>query len=124
MNISNYEKGNIFNHDEKRTRKLLLHKKEIIKINENIKLPDENYLSFIDANNNLIYYKYSNLPSNLKGIRIWIERYENNKKSEHNTVETYAGGNNISISIIEEIKNQFTMLSDNKVEINLNFGIF
>ena len=38
MHISHYEQGNIFNHDEKRTRKLLLHKKEIIKINENIKL--------------------------------------------------------------------------------------
>ncbi len=30
--ISQYEKGNIFNHEETRTRKLLLHKKEIIKL--------------------------------------------------------------------------------------------
>lgn len=30
--ISPYEKGNIFNHDEERTRKLLLHKKEIKKL--------------------------------------------------------------------------------------------
>ena len=32
MHISNYEKGNIFNHDETRTRKLLMHKKEINKL--------------------------------------------------------------------------------------------
>jgi len=32
MHISAYEKGNIFNHEETRTRKLLLHKKEILKI--------------------------------------------------------------------------------------------
>ncbi len=36
--IAKYEEGNIFNHDERRTRKLLLHKKEILKIKENIKL--------------------------------------------------------------------------------------
>ena len=30
--ISHYEQGNIFNHDETRSRKLLLHKKEILKI--------------------------------------------------------------------------------------------
>ena len=34
MYIGKYEEGNIFNHDERRERKLLLHKKEILKINE------------------------------------------------------------------------------------------
>ena len=34
MYIAKYEEGNIFNHDERRERKLLLHKKEIIKLNE------------------------------------------------------------------------------------------
>ncbi|NLC48500.1 MAG: SsrA-binding protein SmpB [Tenericutes bacterium] len=32
MYIAKYEEGNIFNHDERRERKLLLNKKEIIKI--------------------------------------------------------------------------------------------
>ena len=32
--IAKYEAGNQFNHDEHRTRKLLLHKKEIMKLNE------------------------------------------------------------------------------------------
>ncbi len=36
MHISAYEKGNIFNHEETRTRKLLLHKKEILKIRDKI----------------------------------------------------------------------------------------
>lgn len=36
MHISPYENGNIFNHEETRTRKLLLHKKEIIKLNDKI----------------------------------------------------------------------------------------
>lgn len=38
MHISKYEEGNIFNHDELRTRKLLLHKKEILKINNKLTL--------------------------------------------------------------------------------------
>ena len=36
--ISAYDKGNIFNHEETRTRKLLMHKKEIIKLNNKIVL--------------------------------------------------------------------------------------
>jgi len=36
MHISPYDKGNVFNHEETRTRKLLLHKKEILKIRERI----------------------------------------------------------------------------------------
>ncbi len=34
--IATYEQGNIFNHDETRTRKLLLNKKEILKLNNKI----------------------------------------------------------------------------------------
>ena len=36
MYIAKYEEGNIFNHDERRERKLLLHKNEILKIAHNI----------------------------------------------------------------------------------------
>jgi SsrA-binding protein len=38
MHIALYEKGNIFNHKEDRQRKLLLHKKEIIKLSTKVKL--------------------------------------------------------------------------------------
>ena len=38
MFISHYKEGNIFNHLETRSRKLLMHKKEILKLNDKIKL--------------------------------------------------------------------------------------
>ena len=38
MHISSYENGNIFNHEETRSRKLLLHKKEILKLYNKIRL--------------------------------------------------------------------------------------
>ena len=34
MYIAKYEEGNIFNHEERRTRKLLLHKEEIKRLKE------------------------------------------------------------------------------------------
>ena len=38
MFISKYDEGNRFNHDERRTRKLLLHKHEIIKLDKEVEL--------------------------------------------------------------------------------------
>ena len=38
MHVSRYEQGGIFNHDETRTRKLLLNKREILKLKEKITL--------------------------------------------------------------------------------------
>ena len=38
MHISPYEKGNIFNHKETRDRKLLLHKKEILKLRDKLEI--------------------------------------------------------------------------------------
>ena len=38
MYIAKYEEGNIFNHEERRERKLLLHKQEINKLNKQIEL--------------------------------------------------------------------------------------
>lgn len=38
MFISHYKEGNIFNHNETRTRKLLLHKHEILKLNDKIRI--------------------------------------------------------------------------------------
>ena len=38
MHISKYEQGNIFNHDETRSRKLLLHKSEIEKLKKELEL--------------------------------------------------------------------------------------
>ena len=38
MYIAEYKQGNIFNHEETRSRKLLLHKKEIKKISQAIEI--------------------------------------------------------------------------------------
>lgn len=38
MFIGEYKEGNIFNHQETRTRKLLMHKNEIVKLNNKVKL--------------------------------------------------------------------------------------
>ena len=38
MHISRYEAGNIFNHEETRTRKLLAHKKEIYKMKNKLNI--------------------------------------------------------------------------------------
>ena len=38
MFVSNYDKGNIYNESETRSRKLLLHKNEILKLNNDVQL--------------------------------------------------------------------------------------
>ena len=38
MHISKYDYGNIFNHDEDREKKLLMEKREIIKLGQKVKL--------------------------------------------------------------------------------------
>lgn len=38
MYIAKYDKGNIFNHEERRTRKLLLHKSEIAKLKKAVEM--------------------------------------------------------------------------------------
>lgn len=38
MYIGVYKQGNVFNHEETRTRKLLMHKREILKLNDKIRL--------------------------------------------------------------------------------------
>lgn len=38
MHISRYDEGSTFNHEETRTRKLLFHKKQILKLNDSIRL--------------------------------------------------------------------------------------
>lgn len=38
MHISHYDQGNRFNHEETRTRKLLMHKKEILKLKDKLEI--------------------------------------------------------------------------------------
>ena len=55
MFVGQYKEGNIFNHSETRTRKLLLHKKEIKKISQDIELKG---LTVVPLK---LYFKDSNL---------------------------------------------------------------
>ncbi len=69
MFISQYEEGNIFNHEENRTRKLLLNKREINKIKD--KLEIEGY-SFIPLK---VYFK-NNKAKLLIGIAKGKKNYD------------------------------------------------
>ncbi len=77
MNISAYEQGNIYNKDPLRTRKLLLHKKEIFKLQELIK---QKGLSIIPIT---LYFSENKVKLELgvgKGKKLFDKREEIAKK--------------------------------------------
>ncbi len=89
MHISPYEKGNIFNHKETRERKLLLHKKEIVKLFSKVKLdgltiiPLEVYIS-----NGLAKLKIGLC----KGKKLYDKREDiKNKDIQRNLQKNYKG---------------------------------
>ena len=71
MYIAKYEEGNIFNHDERRTRKLLLHKKEIKKLEE--KVSREGY-SLVTLKAYLVNNKVKILLGLGKGKKLYDKR--------------------------------------------------
>ena len=77
MNISPYEKGNIFNVDSVRTRKLLLHKREIRKIAESLKLQGYTLIPL------QVYFKDSRVKIEIglcKGKKLYDKREDLKKK--------------------------------------------
>ena len=77
LNISKYEMGNIFNHKPDRTRKLLLHKKEIIKIHSKIQKDG-----------------YTLVPLNIniglaKGKKLYDKREDMKQKAEERELRKY-----------------------------------
>ncbi len=80
MHISPYEKGNIFNHDETRTRKLLLHKKEIKKIENKITLEGYTLVPL------KIYFKYGNAKIEL-GIAKGKKNYDKRETIKQKDIE-------------------------------------
>ena len=77
MNISPYEKGNIFNRDPMRSRKLLMHKKEIIKLEEEVKKQGYTLIPLA------IYFKGSKVKISLglcKGKKLYDKRESIAKK--------------------------------------------
>ena len=71
MHITKYKEGNIFNHEENRTRKLLLHRKEILKLKNYLELEG---LTLIPLK---LYFKGNKLKVSLgvcKGKKLYDKR--------------------------------------------------
>lgn len=86
LNISKYEMGNIFNHKPARTRKLLLHKKEIIKIHS--KIQKEGY-TLVPLN---ITLKNGLAKLNIglaKGKKLYDKREDMKQKAEERELRKY-----------------------------------
>ena len=84
MHISPYEKGNIFNHDATRSRKLLLHKKEILKL---VGLTKQKGYSLIPIS---IYFKGSLVKLELgigKGKKLYDKRQDLAKKDAERQIK-------------------------------------
>lgn len=77
MYIARYEEGNQFNHDERRTRKLLLHKKEILKLKSEIK---ENGKTIVPVKLYMKNGKVKLLISVAKGKKLYDKREALKKK--------------------------------------------
>ena len=71
MYIAKYEEGNIFNHDERRTRKLLLHKREINKLKEKV---DREGYSLVPLKAYLVRNKVKVLLGVGKGKKLYDKR--------------------------------------------------
>jgi SsrA-binding protein len=71
MYIAKYEEGNIFNHDERRTRKLLLHKNEIKKLKEKV---DREGYSLVPLKAYLVRNKVKVLLGVGKGKKLYDKR--------------------------------------------------
>lgn len=83
MHISPYEKGNIFNKDPLRVRKLLLHKKEILRLFGTVK---QQGLTLIPLS---LYFKGSMVKVQLgvcKGKKLYDKRATEAKRSAERTI--------------------------------------
>ena len=84
MHISPYEKGNIFNKDPFRVRRLLLHKKEIIKLSSKIQ---QDGLALVPLS---LYYKNQYVKVELglcKGKKLYDKREADAKKNAKRDID-------------------------------------
>ena len=89
VHISPYEKGNIFNKDPLREKKLLMHKKEIIKLNG---LVGRDGYSLIPLS---LYFKGSRVKMEIgvcKGKKLYDKRESDAKKTAQRTIERVTKG--------------------------------
>lgn len=86
VHISPYEKGNIFNRDPLRERKLLMHKKEILKLF--MKVGKEGY-TIVPLS---MYFFGKNVKAEIglcKGKKLWDKRDTEARKAEARDIERY-----------------------------------
>ena len=84
MHISLYEQGNIFNHEAKRTRKLLLHRKEILKLTNKLK---EGGLTIVPTQ---LYFNGSKAKLEIalaKGKKLYDKRNDLKEKAAKRDIE-------------------------------------
>lgn len=84
MHIAPYEQGNIFNHEPLRTRKLLLHKKQIKKLQKEVK---ENGLTIVPTK---LYFNTSKLKVEIalaRGKKLYDKRQDLKAKDAKRDVE-------------------------------------
>lgn len=84
MNVSPFEKGNIFNRDPMRERKLLMHKQEILRLSQKIK---EQGLSLVPLN---VYLKGSLVKVELalvKGKKLYDKREDMAKRDAKRSID-------------------------------------
>lgn len=84
MHIAPYEQGNLFNHEPLRTRKLLLHKKQIQKLQKEVK---ENGLTIVPTK---VYFNTSKLKVEIalaRGKKLYDKRQSLKEKDAKRDVE-------------------------------------
>jgi len=84
IHIAKYEKGNIFNHDEARNRKLLAHKREIIRLESKVK---EKGLTIIPLSVYLIEGIAKVEIALVKGKKLYDKREDLKIKTAHRAIE-------------------------------------
>ena len=84
MNVSPYEKGNIFNKDPLRVRKLLMHKEEIMKLEQQIKVKGYTLVPL------QVYFKNGKVKIEVglaKGKKLYDKREDLKRKDQKRDIE-------------------------------------
>ncbi len=91
LHISPYEKGNIFNRDPLREKKLLMHKREILKLQQYVTRDSYTLVPLS------LYFKGSHVKMEIglcKGKKLWDKRESDAKSEASREIERYAKSKN------------------------------
>ncbi len=79
-------------------------------------------LEAYDIISEVIYYQYTNLPSEYKGLNLWIEYYRDGKLHNNPLIGLDSGGGNVSIQRSGSIICYFDRVNAKETKIVLNGG--